>query len=154
MKRKFVELVIFACTKPSDPYSVPLFRYVTRGKLLVRETLEIGTSTVAADIVADPLWTETPRVNSATYHSIVIAGDPEAVARWNRRVVASMIWPETSLKPGFASLKLAPNVRNAFASTTEVIDTSTEADPAASVAWPFWTFGDCGVGVVCSASWL
>ena len=121
---------------------------------MARETPEIGTFTVAADIDAEPRWTDTPRVNSAMYHSIVIAGDPEAVARWNRRVVASTICPETSLKPGFASLKLAPNVKNVFARTTDVIDTSTEADPAVSVAWPFWTFGDCGVCVVCSASWL
>ena len=58
------------------------------------------------------------------------------MARWNRSVVASTTVPVIAPKPGLASLKLAPKVRNAFAVTIEVIATSTDADPAESVTEP------------------
>src|SRR5437879_12587603 len=145
---KFVELVIFACTKWSPMYVVPLLRYVARGKLSVRETEEIGTLTVVAVIVADPRWTVTPRGNSATYHLIVIAGAAVDVARWKRIVVASITWPEIWLNPGLSSLKLAPKVRNACVVTTDEIVTLTVDDPAARVASPLWMFGPCGAPLV------
>src|SRR3989442_7428165 len=147
---KFVELVIFAFTKLSPMYVVPLLRYVTRGKLSVRDTEEIGTLTVVAVIVADPRWTVTPRGNSATYHLIVIAGAAVDVARWKRIVVASITWPEIWLNPGLSSLKLAPKVRNACVVTTDEIVTLTVDDPAARGASPLWRFGPCrGPRVVC-----
>src|SRR3989441_3934886 len=150
---KFVELVIFAFTKLSPMYVVPLLRYVTRGKLSVRDTEEIGTLTVVAVIVADPRWTVTPRGNSARYHLIVIAGAPVEVARWNRIVVASITWPEIWLNPGLASLKLASNVRNARVVTNDATVTLTVDDSAASVVCPLWIFGACGGPLVaCSAS--
>src|SRR5437867_5348816 len=150
---KFVELVIFAFTKLSPMYVVPLVRYVTRGKLSGRDTEEIGTLTVVAVIVADPRWTVTPRGNSATYHLIVIAGAAVDVARWKRIVVASITWPEIWLNPGLSSLKLAPKMRNACVVTTDEIVTLTVDDPAARVASPLWMFGPCGGPLVdCSAN--
>ena len=136
LSSKFVGPVILVLRKLSPMYAVPLLRYVTRGKLSVSDTEEMGTLTVVAVIVADPRWTVTPRGNSARYHLIVIAGAPVEVARWNRIVVASITWPEIWLNPGFASLKLAPNVRNARAVTNDATVTLTVDDPAASVVCP------------------
>src|SRR2546425_10069408 len=123
------------------------------GKLFAKATDEIGTLTVLAVIVVEFRWTVTPRLNSATYHSIVMAGAPTDLDRWKRIVVASMIWPETWLKSGFASLKLALNVTNAFVITTDAIVTFRVDVPAASVDCPFWTFGDCGAYAGCSTAW-
>src|SRR5947209_5136799 len=150
---KSVELVIFAVTKLSPMYVVPLLRYVTRGKLSVRETEEMETVSEVAVIAADPRCTVTPRENSATYHLIVIAGAAVDVARWKRIVVASITWPEIWLNPGLSSLKLAPKVRNACVVTTDEIVTLTVDDPAARVASPLWMFGPCGGPLVdCSAN--
>src|SRR2546428_10010519 len=60
---KMVELVIFPFTKLSPMYVVPLLRYVTRGKLSVRDTVGIGTWTVVAVIVAAPRRTLPARGN-------------------------------------------------------------------------------------------
>src|SRR2546426_1155919 len=150
---KILWLGIFAFPKMSPMYVVPLLRYVTRGKLSVRETEEMETVSEVAVIAADPRCTVTPRENSATYHLIVIAGAAVDVARWKRIVVASITWPEIWLNPGLSSLKLAPKVRNACVVTTDEIVTLTVDDPAARVASPLWMFGPCGGPLVdCSAN--
>ena len=118
---RFVAVVIFAFRKSSAPYDNPDFRYVTRGKLCAMLTAEIATLTDAAVMVWVPRWTDTPLGNSATYHSIVIAGALGPLddrSRWNRRVVASRIFPETCVSPASDPSNARPKVRNDFAGST------------------------------------
>src|SRR2546428_7486348 len=91
------------------------------GKLFAKATDGIGTLTVLAVIVVEFRWTVTPRLNSATYHSIVMAGAPTDFARLERNVVAAVILPGNLLETGFAPFKNALNVTNTFVITTDVI---------------------------------
>src|SRR6267143_1188016 len=127
------------------------------GKARFVVTDDIGTLTVEAVIVCEPRWTETPLRNSATYHSMVIAGalgQVEDKSRWKRRVVESRILPEICVSPASAPLNRALKIRNDLVVSTEVIVTFRVVVSATSVATLFCTLGPAGVEVpVASENW-
>ena len=109
------------------------------GNALVRSTARIATSwsSFAPSKIAVPRCTETPFVNSATYH--LTSTVPAVTVRAKVRVVESRILPETVPSLGEAWFARTSKTRNARLGSTAVIVAFAAKLPAAICAAPFWT---------------
>ncbi len=131
-----LEVVVSSARTKSLPlYVAPSERRLMRGTACVNVTAAPSvTSSTAAPGTRLPRCTETPLVNSATYHFTLMS--PIVPLRANVTVVASVSWPATWPSTGSTELSAASKTRNALVVSTAVMVAVADDAPFAIVALP------------------